>query len=296
MRIRPQILLVLLLTTNSPVWGLVLADSSASAPSTQLSKWESQLDTTAIVRVHTPFGTTASGVLLKGGTHILTAAHVTSCLQPSQIPNGLVDFPNAKGQRRHWKSIQLHPAGTTPARRKIWDAALIELDQPISREEVAGLEIAEQSLTLGQLIALTGFGETGSGTLGAFQRSDSFTLGFNHLDFQITPSQCPDFQLAKGNWPLWVHRFDSESPLGAQEAHFASGDSGGAGLVLDSKGRTRLATLNIARHRGDDDHDHRLNGSFGELGLSLDVQALLPWLKKSLPVNSEKQNETSKNH
>ncbi|MGJ8725266.1 MAG: hypothetical protein ACSHYB_11970 [Roseibacillus sp.] len=287
----------LLLLGVSSTNALVLARSGKLDPTltAQVKSWKEGLDTSAIVLIHTPFGVPASGVLLEGGTHILTAAHVTNCLRPEQLKNGLVTFPNAQNQRRHWKSIQLHPSGTTAPLRKIWDAALIELDQPIPAHEVSGLQISTQPINAGDLIALTGFGHRGTGQLGAIESSGTFTIGFNHFEKSLSPGQCLDFRLPPGDWPIWIYHFDSADTLGPHEAHFASGDSGGAGLILDQQGRTRLVSLNCARHRGHRDQDHRLNGSFGEVGLSLEVHALRPWLKEILHKTSDEQIKETKN-
>ena len=63
--------------------------------------------------------------------------------------------------------------------------------------------------------------------------------------------------------------------------------------VLDSDGRVRIASLNLGRHRGPSDHDHRLNGSFGELGLSLDASARLPWLQPFLSQHRQAPNNAN---
>lgn len=284
MRVR-LLALALFLATGSHASAIILAGTGETDPkcAEELKRWESELDTRAVVLVHTPFGVSASGILLKGGTHILTAAHVTSCIRPEQFKNGLITFANASGQRRHWKSVQIHPAGKTVRLRQIWDAALIELDEPIGEDEVPGLSLASSVGKPGQLIAITGFGHRGTGQLGGYEQPGVFVLGFNFLDSRLTAEQCRDFQLVEGNWPIWLHQFDAEGKLGAKEAHFGTGDSGGAGLILDKQGHTLLLSLNLARHRGSSDADHRLNGSLGEIGLSLDVQALLPWLQNILP-------------
>lgn len=270
---------------------LVVADSEEAPSHPKLTALANQLNTRAVVRLHTPYGVQASGVLLKGGTHILTAAHVATCLRPELTHKGLVVFANAESQQRNWLSVQFHPKATDQRLKKVWDVALIELSQPVPDNEVEGFEIAQKELNEGTLIALTGYGAQGNGVQGDFRKSSTFALGFNHLDFRMRASQCESLRMPVGNWPLWVHRFDSDSALGKLEAHFASGDSGGAGLTLTTEGQTKLATLNIARYRGAEDRDHRLNGSFGELGISIEAHALLPWIKNTIPEFSKNSSK-----
>lgn len=278
MRVLPLVT-VFFLTSLLPLLGLVLANEN-EAPVTEprVALWQESLDTRAVVHLSTPFGVTASGVFLEGGTHVLTAAHVASCVPPEMLEKGLVVFANAEGQRRHWKSVTFHPAAKTAQLQQIWDVVLIELAGEVPAAEVPGLSLAETSLQPGQLVALTGFGQSGSGRLGAYEDAGRFGMGFNHFEKKLNEDLCRQLRLAVGEWPVWTHNFDAGSELGVLEAHFGNGDSGGAGLVLAADGSTRLASLNLARHRGLSDSDHRLNGSFGEVGLSIDARALLPWI------------------
>ncbi|MAT32028.1 MAG: hypothetical protein CMP29_09585 [Roseibacillus sp.] len=84
--------------------------------------------------------------------------------------------------------------------------------------------------------------------------------------------------LPRDGGSLLDHRFNR----GPNEAHFSTGDSGGPGVVFGPNGKPRAASRNLGRRRGTTDSDHRFNGSFGELGISIDASALLPWLQPIL--------------
>ena len=75
-----------------------------------------------------------------------------------------------------------------------------------------------------------------------------------------------------------AHRFNR----GSNEAHFSAGDSGGPGGISGPNGDPHVSSINLGRHRGTTDYGHRLNGSFGALGISIDASALFPWLQPTL--------------
>ncbi len=238
--------------------------------------------TAAVARIHTPFGLTASGTLLPGGRYVLTAAHVVSSIKEDRISSGLIEFPSCAGKpRRQWKTIHLHPKFTDHRLSRIWDAALIELDSPVSPDVVAGVPPTTIPARKDLMVHLAGYGHRGNGLLGGYQPPGTLTLGRNVFDQSPTPELLLSLGLPQDCGPLLIHRFDPDK----NEAHFAAGDSGGPGLVIDPEGRVRIASLNLGRHRGPSDHDHRLNGSFGELGLSLDASALRSWLQPFLSQN-----------
>ena len=244
----------------------------------------------AVVRIHTPFGLTASGTLLPGGHYVLTAAHVVSSIAEDRISRGLIEFPSCAGKpRRQWKAVHLHPKAASHGLARIWDAALIELDKPVSPEVVVGVPLTTIPARRDLMVHLAGYGHRGNGLLGDYQPPGTLTLGPNFFDQSPTPELLLSLGLPQNCGPLLIHRFDPDN----NEAHFAAGDSGGPGLVLDSDGRVRIASLNLGRHRGPSDHDHRLNGSFGELGLSLDASALLPWLQPFLSQHRQAPNNAN---
>ena len=241
----------------------------------------------AVARIHTPFGLTASGTLLPGGRYVLTAAHVVSSIAEDRISKGLIEFPSCAGKpRRQWKAVHLHPKATSHRLARIWDAALIELDNPVSPEVVAGVPLTIVPARRDLMVHFAGYGHRGNGLLGDYRPPGTLTLGRNFFDQRPTPELLSCLGLPQNCGPLLIHRFDPDN----NEAHFAAGDSGGPGLVLDPDGRVRIASLNLGRHRGPSDHDHRLNGSFGELGLSLDASALRPWLQPFLSQHRQAPN------
>ena len=253
--------------------GAIVVDGPSSEDASDLPP------TAAVARIHTPFGLTASGTLLPGGRYVLTAAHVVSCIPEDRIPNGLIEFPSCAGKPRcRWKAVYLHPKAADHRLSRIWDAALIELDRPVSPDVIAGVPLTTKPAGKDLMVHLAGYGHRGNGLLGDYQPPGTLTIGRNLLDQSPTPELLLSLGLPQDYGPLLIHRFDP----GKNEAHFAAGDSGGPGLVLDADGRLRIASLNLGRHRGPSDHDHRLNGSFGELGLSLDASALRPWLQPFL--------------
>ncbi|MDE0597035.1 MAG: hypothetical protein OSB65_17485 [Roseibacillus sp.] len=243
--------------------------------------------TAAVARIFTPFGLTASGTLLPGGRYVLTAAHVVFCIPEDRIPNGLIEFPSCAGKPRcRWKAVYLHPKAADHRLSRIWDAALIELDNPISPDVIAGVPPTTKPARKDLMVHLAGYGHRGNGLLGDYRPPGTLALGRNFFDQGPTPELLLTLGLPQDYGPLLIHRFDP----GKNEAHFAAGDSGGPGLVLDPDGRLRIASLNLGRHRGPSDHDHRLNGSFGELGLSLDASALRPWLQPFLSQHRQAPN------
>ncbi len=246
--------------------------------------------TEAVARIYTPFGNTASGTLLPGGRYVLTAAHVVCGIAEHRISRGLLEFPSCKGKpRRHWKAVHLHPNAADQRISRVWDAALIELDTPVSAEVVAGVPLMGVAAREGLMVHLVGYGQQGNGVLGDFRPPGKLSHGRNFFDQSPTPSLLSGLGLPGDCGPILIHRFDPDNG----EGHFAPGDSGGPGLVIDSDGKARIASLNLGRHRGPSDHDHRLNGSFGELGLSLDASALRPWIQPFLSKNQQTQNEST---
>ncbi len=244
--------------------------------------------TDAVALVYTPVGNTASGTLLPGGRYILTAAHVVSDLAEDTLARGLIKFPSCPGKpRRHWKAVHLHPKAEDLELSRVWDAALIELDSPLPEDVVAGVPIRQRAVEKGLMVHLVGYGQQGDGLLGNFRPPGTLSHGRNRFDQNPTPSLLVSLGLPVDCGPLLIHRFDP----GHREGHFAPGDSGGPGLLAGPDGRVRIASLNLGRHRGPSDHDHRLNGSFGELGLSLDVSALRPWLEPFLSQPQKTQSE-----
>ena len=235
--------------------------------------------TAAVVRIYTPFGLTASGTLLPGGRYVLTAAHVVSSSAGESISRGLVEFPSCAGKpRRQWKAVHLHPKAVDQRLSRIWDAALIELDSPVSPEVVAGVPLTTFPARRDLMVHFAGYGHQGNGLLGDFRPPGSLAHGRNFFDQHPTPELMSSLGLPRDCGPLLIHRFDPHN----NEGHFAAGDSGGPGLVIRPDGGVRIASVNLGRHRGPADHDHRLNGSFGELGLSLDASALRPWIQPFL--------------
>ena len=180
--------------------------------------------------------------------------------------------------RRHWKAIHPHPKAVNPRLSRVWDAALIELDTPVPAEVVAGVPLTREAPGGGLAVHLLGYGQQGNGVLGDFRPPGKLSHGRNFFDQRPTPSLLASLGLPEDCGPLLIHRFDPDN----QEGHFAPGDSGGPGLLIGSDGRVRIASLNLGRHRGPSDHDHRLNGSFGELGLSLDASSSRPWVQPFL--------------
>ena len=230
----------------------------------------------AIARIHTPSGLIASGTLLPGGRYVLTAAHVVTDIPGDKISRGLVEFPSGAGRPRScWKAVYCHPRA---AGHRVWDAALIELSCPVGVNVIAGLPVATAPVSNDLLVHFGGYGHRGNGLQGDFQPAGVLTLGRNRFDQELTPELLLLLGLSRDCGPLLLHRFDP----GGNEGHFAAGDSGGPGLVPDAEGRVHVVSIILGRHRGTSDSDHRLNGSFGELGLSLDVSALRPWLQPFL--------------
>lgn len=270
MRCLPVVLLAFL--GLGPV-GAIVVDDSAGPEDYPLPS------TAAVARVYTPFGNTASGTLLPGGRYVLTAAHVVAGIAEGTIGRGLIEFPSCAGKpRRHWKAVHPHPKAVNPRLSRVWDAALIELDTPVPAEVVAGVPLTREAPGGGLAVHLLGYGQQGNGVLGDFRPPGKLSHGRNFFDQRPTPSLLASLGLPEDCGPLLIHRFDPDN----QEGHFAPGDSGGPGLLIGSDGRVRIASLNLGRHRGPSDHDHRLNGSFGELGLSLDASALRPWVQPFL--------------
>ena len=234
------------------------------------------LPVAAVARIHTPLGLIASGTLLPGGHYVLTAAHVVADIPGDNISRGLVEFPSGAGRpRSRWKAVHCHPKA---AEHRVWDAALIELACPIGADVIEGLPVTATPVANDLSVHFAGYGNRGNGLQGDFQSPGILTLGHNCFDQEPTPELLLVLGLSRDCGPLLLHRFDP----GRNEAHFAAGDSGGPGLVPDAGGRAHVASIILGRHRGTSDCDHRLNGSFGELGLSLDASALRPWLQPFL--------------
>jgi len=84
--------------------------------------------------------------------------------------------------------------------------------------------------------------------------------------------------LPRDDGSLLGHRFNR----GPNEAHFSTGDSGVPGVMSGPNGEPHVASINLGRHRGTTDYGRRLNGSFGEPGISIDTSALFPWLQPIL--------------
>lgn len=254
---------------------------------------------TSIVRLTTPQGLTASGVLLKSRRHILTAAH---SVQPHELANptrGRAHFHS--DHQFPWLHIHLHPQ-----RNAVWDIALIELAQDVPASISEGLSLSHQPAPLHTSLIFVGFGRRGTGQFGDHLPHGRLSWGTNSFDLRLTPSLAQFLQLPSSG-PLLLHDFDTipqaEDPIArlakarniktttssivtSHECHFGTGDSGGAGLLLTKEQGATLVSIHLGRHRGLADSDHRLNGSHGELGLSLDVHALLPWLE-TFGINNE---------
>ena len=231
----------------------------------------------AIARIHDPLGRIASGVLLPGGRYVLTAAHVAPLSSCEIMGRGLVDFPASRaGVRSRWKLIYRHPKSRDLAR--VWDAAVIELEDPVSADDIVGIPILRHPVARTTRIYFAGFGRGGNGLQGDYRPPGELAFGCNFFDQVLSGGLLQELGLSADRSPLLVHRFEP----GSNEAHFSVGDSGGPGLVFSPDGAPRVASLILGRHRGSGDHDHRLNGSFGELGISIDASALLPWLRRLL--------------
>ena len=230
----------------------------------------------AIARIHTPSGLIASGTLLAGGRYVLTAAHVVADIPGGKISRGLVEFPFGTGRpRSRWKAVYTHPKALE---HRAWDAALIELACPVGADVIVGLPVTTAPAPNDLPVHFGGYGHRGNGLQGDFKPPGVLTLGRNCFDQELTPELLLVLGLSRDCGPLLLHRFDP----GRNEGHFAAGDSGGPGLVSDAEGRVHVASIILGRHRGTSDSDHRLNGSFGELGFSLDASALRPWLQPFL--------------
>ncbi|MBE9395977.1 trypsin-like serine protease [Pontibacterium sp. N1Y112] len=227
-----------------------------------------------------------SGVLLPGGTHILTAAHLFNqnpAAQSLSISSGNVSLPSAK-------KINIHHGWDKNSSDFNHDIAVIELASPVV--SVDGVQLWTQSNVIGEEITFAGFGgdsgfHTGTNTIDADGSQLNATFNRN---------------VVSGTQLVYDHDngTESQNTLGGlinmgsarvttSEGQARAGDSGGP-LLLDGK----VVGISSYAYRDDRyDVNSSVDFSAGEVGFATAVHPYIPWIEsitQGNPVYSEPTN------
>lgn len=256
-----------------------------------------EIDLSGVVLVRSPYGVPSSGVLLKSGRHILTAAHCVAqfATQDNRLLGRVEVFSGEKRQIIPWARVYLHPAYTHGG---AWDVAIIELSGEVARDFAARYPLAAAPRILPEMILRAGWGKGGIGMKGESGSAGKLLAGLNHHEARTKGKLTQGFNCPADDLPLLLSDFDggpgtdpfskfaasaglemaSNPGTGAIECHIANGDSGGPVFARNTKGETVVVALQVGRIRRGADIDHRLNSSWGELSVDVEACRIRDWI------------------
>jgi hypothetical protein len=298
-------LLILLAVSAPGLKALVFSDEKAAVDlsgerEAKITGW-GQIDLSGVVLVRSPYGVPSSGVLLKGGRHVLTAAHCVAQFssQDNKLPGRVEVFSGGKRKIIPWSKLHLHPAYTIGG---AWDAAIIELAEEVPENFAARYPLAGAPRSLPEIILRAGWGKCGSGMTGEGGSAGKLFAGLNRHEARAAGKLTRGFRTTTAGLPLLLSDFDggpgadpfskfaasagldsaADPGAGANECHIANGDSGGPVFARDAKGKTVLVALQVGRIRRGADIDHRLNSSWGELSVDVEACRIRDWMLATL--------------
>lgn len=213
-----------------------------------------------------------AGVLLAGGTHILTAAHLFN-----HSPNVRdITLSSQSGDLPNVKSVKLHHQWDKNSQNFNHDIAIIELYEPVT--DIQGVSLSSQSNLIGQSFTFAGYG----GASGFHTGTNTVDADAAQLNSIFNRDVVPGTQLA------YDHDNGSESQnalgglLGAgsatptsneNQAH--SGDSGGP-LFVDGE---VIGISSYAFQTAQYDVNNVVDFSAGEVGVATAVRQYIPWVE-----------------
>ena len=297
--------LILLAVAAPGLKALVFSDEKSAVDLTgereaKIAGW-GQVDLSGVVLVRSPYGVPSSGVLIKGGRHVLTAAHCVAQFssQDNKLQGRVEVFSGAKRKIIPWAKVYLHPAYTLGS---AWDVAIIELAEEVPGNFAARYPLAGAPRILPEIILRAGWGKCGSGMTGEGGSAGKLLAGLNRHEARTKGKLTQGFSSAADNLPLLLSDFDggpgtdpfskfaalagldtaADPGAGANECHIANGDSGGPVFARNAKGETVVVALQVGRIRRGADIDHRLNSSWGELSVDVEACRIRNWILATL--------------
>lgn len=246
------------------------------------------LRNTGVVRIdNLGRGGFGSGSLLWTGRHILTAAHVLDVDQDRRPDEGgfNVTFVLGDGTTRAINNIPSSavrfPSTWTGAWSGGSDIAIIELSAlaPLQAERY---QIYTATNEVGQLVTLSGFGDTGHGAVGLFGGNGVRRAGENRIDTTGTVTSGPRNSLLQMDFDSGRSAndfFGRNTGLGTREAKTERGDSGGPAFI----GR-QIAGVANGKFWNDPTDTNSAEGTYGEWTTHTRVSSFANWIRSNVNI------------
>lgn len=283
----------------SPTFGLIVTDAdhreSVNGQSAVKVASCAPIDLRSVVLVKSPFGVISSGVLLPGGRHVLTAAHVVSeSIGEAYATRGVVEIYSGQDCKRFsWGEIIVHPQYQQGG---VWDAAVLVLPEKIS-SEITLYPIAQEA-KLHTSVVKCGWGQGGQATSGEAGESGVLRVGLNRYEANVNGALAAHLAIREKSTPLVVLDFDDGTAArdamgafsldhvdhgkGGWEAMPTNGDSGSPTFAWHAQRGWEIVGITVGRKGSRLDMDGRPNSSVGEWAVDLDLVAIRPWLTSIL--------------
>lgn len=227
-----------------------------------------------------------AGVLLAGGTHILTAAHLFNHSPDAKS----ITLSSQSGDLPDVKSVKLHHQWEKNSQNFNHDIAIIELYEPVT--DILGVSLSAQSNLVGQSFTFAGYG----GASGFHTGTNMVDADAAQLNSIFNRDVVPGTQLAydhdNGN--------ESQNALGgllgagsavptSDENQAHSGDSGGP-LFVDGE---IIGISSYAFQTAQYDINSVVDFSAGEVGVATGVRQYTSWIESVVNGNPVYKAPTS---